>query len=173
VSDLAAALQIAIKVHAGQRDKQGAPYLLHVLRVVEAVSDEAEPVAALHDVLEDHDLGVAALAPVRLSEVEWQALALLTRDKQEDYAHYIAQIASEDAGTWTHQKGVLLARGVKLADLRDNLGRIPLPPSPAHPDGFAALARWQQEWQWLKVRYERAIATLEQGTKPASTEGER
>lgn len=155
MSNLAAALQIAIRVHAGEVDKQGAPYLLHVLRVVEAVSDEAKVVAALHDVCEDSDLGIFNVAnEVELSREELAALCSVTRLPGTTYADYIDRILADEVG-------LPIAREVKLADLRDNLGRIPLPPSPAHPDGLAALTRWEHDWQSLKARYEKAIATLE------------
>lgn len=157
MSDLAAALQIAIRVHAAQTDKQGEPYLLHVLRVVEAVSDEAKVVAALHDVLED---GPAADCyrihrEVGLSDDEFVAFLALTKDLAatkgyETYANYIDHVASSN----------VLAREVKLADLRDNLERIPpFPPYDAAIDG--PWVTWNKEWLSLKARYEKAIRTLE------------
>jgi hypothetical protein len=159
MSELAAALQIAIKVHADQRDKQDQPYLLHVLRVVEAVSDEAKTVASLHDCIEDGgEEALAAVNVIALSRTERQALELLTRSPAESYADYIAQIAGEDARTWTDQKAILLAREVKIADLRDNLGRIP--PKPKRL-GRLEPNTWPRDWGSLKARYERAISTLE------------
>ncbi len=45
------ALQIAARAHEGQKDKDGGPYILHPLRVMNAVEGEAEKVVAiLHDV---------------------------------------------------------------------------------------------------------------------------
>lgn len=161
MSDLAAALQIAIKVHADQCDKQGQPYLLHVLRVVEAVSDEAKVVAALHDVVEDSDQDVMGLGKqLNLSRREQQALALLTRGDGESYTGYIAQLSDEGSATWTDQKAFWLAREVKLADLTDNLGRIPPEPFVGHPVA-AVVTQWRADWEPLKRRYEKAIATLE------------
>jgi hypothetical protein len=155
VSDLAQALMVAIRVHAGQTDKQGEPYLLHVLRVVEAVSDEAKVVAALHDVLEDGEgvLDIASHDSIRaldeLDDDEEEALSVLTRGVEE-YASYIGGIIE------TEGRAGRIAREVKLADLRDNLGRIPeitveTPGDEERYDG----------WQSLRRRYERAIATLE------------
>lgn len=162
MSDLAAALQVAIRVHAAQVDKQREPYLLHVLRVVEAVSDEAKVVAALHDVVEtaiEDGRGTAdGIHDVTEADVlleEFAAILALTRDAgaapgHETYATYIEHVAS--AGP--------IAREVKLADLRDNLGRIPPEPPGVSSYGFE-LARWHGEWGSLKRRYEKAIATLE------------
>jgi hypothetical protein len=146
VSDLAQALMVAIRVHAGQRDKRGEPYLLHVLRVIEAVGDDAKVVAALHDVLEDADgpggMCLAGLvAYCHLSMAEEAALDALTRREGEAYALYIQRIIAVGG----------IASRVKLADLRDNLGRIPTVHRPEDARRWAPLAR----------RYERAIETLE------------
>jgi hypothetical protein len=161
VSDLATALQIAITVHAGQIDKQGEPYLLHVLRVVEAVGDEAKVVAALHDVVEDSDLGVDDLSlRADLHDDECYALVLLSRSPDQPYADYITDFTLELFGPTPEA----LAREVKLADLRDNLGRIPPEPSETYAGSVLhkpRLDEWRDEWASLKARYEKAIATLE------------
>ena len=48
------ALELAAIHHAGQIDKAGEPYILHVLRVMHAVEGiKAKTVAAMHDLLED------------------------------------------------------------------------------------------------------------------------
>jgi (p)ppGpp synthase/HD superfamily hydrolase len=41
------ALQIAAQAHEGQKDKDGQPYILHPLRVMNAVESEAEKVVAI------------------------------------------------------------------------------------------------------------------------------
>jgi len=155
MSDLAAALQIAIRAHAATVDKQGQPYLLHILRVVEAVSDEAKVVAALHDVCEDgSDDWMTVATHLGLPVGDAHALGILTRGHCT-YADYIGRIARcEDifgAGD--------LAREVKLADLKDNLFRIPLECNISE-EGLASARRWQS----LKRRYETAIRTLEDVT---------
>lgn len=165
MSDLAAALMIAIRVHAGQLDKQGEPYLLHVLRVVETVSDEAKVVAALHDVGEDSDLGIFNVArEAGLGRHELAALCSVSRVPGTTYAEYIARIFADEVG-------LPIAREVKLADLRDNLGRIPDRPDDDRPVvhatafGLEKTARprdvWDSTWPSLKARYEKAIETLE------------
>jgi GTP diphosphokinase / guanosine-3',5'-bis(diphosphate) 3'-diphosphatase len=152
MSDLAEALMVAIRVHAGQVDKQGEPYLLHVLRVVDAVSPEAKVVAALHDVLEDGgDEALRLVLGLNIGQSEGAALRWLTRTEHESYADYVACIAEREG------IGGELAREVKLADLRDNLNRIPKKP---RRDGVAALV-WAQDCLPLKRRYEKALATLE------------
>lgn len=157
MSDLVAALQIAIKVHADQREKSGEPYLLHVLRVVESVGDEAKVVAALHDVPEDYR-GVVRWQDLMhnfgggLSLNEAQAVELLTRQPGWKYAAYVKRIAEWPTGAGP------IAREVKLADLRDNLGRIPPVDATWITDSEA------KSWASLKARYEKAIATLEAAT---------
>ncbi len=51
------AIEIAARAHAGQRDKAGAPYIFHPLRLMLAVrGDEVRMAAVLHDVVEDTPL---------------------------------------------------------------------------------------------------------------------
>ena len=48
------AIEIAVKAHAGQTDKAGAPYVLHPLRMMLRMHSETDMMAAvLHDVVED------------------------------------------------------------------------------------------------------------------------
>lgn len=156
MNDLAQALMVAIRVHAGQVDKQGEPYLLHVLRVMEAVqSERAKVLAALHDVIEDGDLswwdleGLFAEGMYIANSVE-----VLTHGPGESYVEYIEGIADGHSSTWFAE-----CREVKLADLRDNLGRMPEVPG---VDATGTGSRpTRDEWASLRRRYEKAIATLE------------
>ena len=158
---LAKALMVAIRVHADQRDKQGEPYLLHVLRVVEAVgSERAKVLAALHDVWENG--GASALDPEDLFTVEEgmfiaNSLEVLTRSDSETYAEYIEGIRDGHSSTWVAE-----IREVKLADLRDNLERIPPEPPKllSNPLSAKTYGEWKADWQPLKARYEKAIAVL-------------
>jgi (p)ppGpp synthase/HD superfamily hydrolase len=137
------AVEIAARAHAGRVDKYGESELLHVLQVVMAVPPEARVVAALHDVLEDSELGAEDLRAAGLGEVELEAVELLTRGEDEPYAEYIDRVvtAPGEAGR--------LARVVKLADVRNNLARL----TPEHEDH--------------RERYEHALKRLEQATTPA------
>ena len=57
MATLERAIALAAEAHEGQTDKAGAPYILHVLRVVLACPPgDAQIVAALHDVVEDTDM---------------------------------------------------------------------------------------------------------------------
>jgi guanosine-3',5'-bis(diphosphate) 3'-pyrophosphohydrolase len=128
------AVEIAARALAGVEDKHGEPVLLHVLRVVVAVPPEARVVAALHDVLEDSDVTAEDL---ELPEPELEAVKLLTRGEDEPYEEYIERIATAEG------EAGRLAQVVKLADLRDNLGRL------------------TPELEHLRPRYEQAIRRLE------------
>lgn len=124
------ALAEAIMAHRGQVDKQGQTYILHILRVVLAVSDEAKVVAALHDVLEDSNRNLPFFWN-ELTDEERVALRLLTRGPEQPYGEYIHAIATS---------GNHLAAEVKVADLVDNL----------RPGGPSS----------LRERYDRALREL-------------
>ena len=131
------AVEIAARAHAGHTDRYGEPELLHVLKVTVAVPPDARVVAALHDVLEDSDMTAADLQAAGLGEVELEAVQLLTHDDDEPYDAYIDRLATAPGESGR------LARIVKLADVRNNLGRL----TPKFED--------------LRERYERALARLE------------
>jgi hypothetical protein len=114
------ALEIAARVHAGQPDKVGEPVLLHVIRVVVAVSAEARVVASLHDALEDKRVSEDQLRDAGIRREDLEALRLLDKAGRPDdeYQDYIEEIAAAEG------EAGCLAREVKRADLRDNLGRM-------------------------------------------------
>jgi (p)ppGpp synthase/HD superfamily hydrolase len=110
-----AALQIALDAHRDQLDKQGMPYILHVLRVALMCRTEEAMLAALcHDVLEDvaesrkaafHNRILSELGPEIVSVV-----SLLTRPLTWTYEEYITRVISNP-----------VARAVKKFDILDNL----------------------------------------------------
>jgi (p)ppGpp synthase/HD superfamily hydrolase len=62
MSTLARAIEIAVSAHKGQKDKSGAEYILHPLRVMERGKTEIEKICGvLHDVIEDSDWTFEAL----------------------------------------------------------------------------------------------------------------
>lgn len=109
---LAEAICTATIVHDYQTDKAGQPYILHCLRVMLAMRNDADRiVAVLHDVVEDSaDWQLSDLADFGPDVVE--ALDALTRREGEDYFAYIDRL-----------KLCPQAVRVKLADLHDNLDR--------------------------------------------------
>lgn len=104
------ALEIALQAHKDQVDKAGEPYILHPLRLMQAMSSEKEQIVAiLHDVVEDSEWTLKALKLAGFSEEVIEALDCLTR-RHESYPEFIERVIVND-----------LARKVKIADLKDNL----------------------------------------------------
>ena len=131
------AVETAARALAGKADRFGEPDLLHSLRVALSVPEDARAVGVLHDVVEDSDVTLDDLVRLGLSEVEVEAVKLLTHDDDDDpYADYIERVATADG------EAGRLARIVKLADVRDNLGRT------------------RPEMEHLRERYEQALKRL-------------
>lgn len=111
MSTLEKAIAIAAQAHQGQKDKVGAPYILHPLRMMLKMDDEKEMIAAiLHDVVEDTDWTLRDLAKEGFSEEVLEAVDRLTRRAEESYEEFIERIKPNP-----------IARNVKLADLEDNM----------------------------------------------------
>ncbi|HRH76831.1 MAG TPA: hypothetical protein PK129_05730 [Cellvibrionaceae bacterium] len=105
------ALGIALIAHAGQKDKAGAPYILHPLRLMMTAEEpDTQVTALLHDVLEDSELTEDDLNQAGIPEHIAAAVAALTRQIDETYEEFIARIAEDP-----------LARRVKILDIQDNL----------------------------------------------------
>ncbi len=120
------ALQIAARAHEGQQDKHGQPYILHPLRVMNAVDDEtAKVVAVLHDVVEDTSVTAEDLRREGFDEAVLAAVECLTHRHGETYADYVVRCKADS-----------IARRVKLADLEDNSrpSRALLRPDRIEPD---------------------------------------
>ena len=105
------AYRIAQKAHQGQKDKAGADYINHPVRVASNVGDDESAiiVALLHDVVEDTDITLNDLNTFLLPK-ESEALRMLTHDESVPYMEYIEQIS--------HNR---LATLVKMADLKHNM----------------------------------------------------
>jgi (p)ppGpp synthase/HD superfamily hydrolase len=148
MSTLERAICIAADGHRGQVDKAGAPYILHVLRVMMAMpANEERIVAVLHDLLEDTTWTTDDLRREGFSESIVEAIDSLTRREGEDYDAFIARVATNP-----------ISRQVKLADLADNadISRFPAPT----PQDYAR-----------KMKYERATQTLREDPQQASMQG--
>lgn len=111
MTTLEQAITLACKVHAGQLDKAGEPYILHPIRVMLRVQGETlRSIAMLHDVIEDSDMSADDLRTLGFDERIVQAVDALSRREGEDYFAYVQRAVSDP-----------LAREVKQADLLDNL----------------------------------------------------
>jgi (p)ppGpp synthase/HD superfamily hydrolase len=108
---LETAIRLAAKVHKGQVDRYGKPYILHVMRVMMRGHDFDEQVlGALHDVLERSDLTVEDLARKGFSPRVLKALGHISRIPAETYEQYIDRVVQDN-----------LAIRVKLHDLADKM----------------------------------------------------
>jgi (p)ppGpp synthase/HD superfamily hydrolase len=135
---LEAAIEMAVKVHRGQVDKAGEPYILHPLRVMFRIREqghsvEAQVAAVLHDAVED--------TPVTLDDIAFlnpDVAALVdavTRRPNEAYLDFVRRAASNPE-----------ARALKIADIEDNLSRL----DRLRPEDTESLGR----------RYEKALEIL-------------
>ena len=107
------AIEVAAKAHGRKpkRDKGGAPYILHPLRVMMAVETPVQRiVAVLHDVLEDTPVTADDLRDDGFSETAIAAVDALTKRKGESRIT-AARRALQNP----------IARAVKLGDLNDNM----------------------------------------------------
>jgi (p)ppGpp synthase/HD superfamily hydrolase len=110
MSTLERAICIAATAHEGQVDKAGAPYILHLLRVMLALSSEEERiVAVLHDLFEDTIWTADALRAEGFGERIIEAIDGVTRHEGEPYDQFIRRASTN-----------VISRRVKLADLADN-----------------------------------------------------
>jgi (p)ppGpp synthase/HD superfamily hydrolase len=109
-ADLERALQIAVQAHAGQKDKNGAAYIFHPLRVMmRCTSERAKMAALLHDVVEDTDWTFEQLAQEGFPADLIATLKLLTHEEGVSYDDYVTRTMTDP-----------IAMEVKIADLEDN-----------------------------------------------------
>lgn len=105
------AVELATRVHTGQLDKGGTPYILHPLRVMLNTDNELERICAvLHDVVEDSDISFEDLRREGFSEEVITVLDCLTKRDGESYDDFISRVLTNET-----------ACRVKLADLCDNM----------------------------------------------------
>lgn len=110
MSTLERAIALAATAHAGQTDKAGAPYILHVLRVMLRLDTPEERIAAaLHDVVEDCGWTLDQLRAEGFPEISITAIDSVTRRESETYEEFVLRAKAHPVG-----------RRVKLADLADN-----------------------------------------------------
>ena len=138
MNDLEKAIKLAGEVHRNQLDKGGTPYILHPLRLMLQMEEEAEMIAAvLHDVVEDTDLEVEDLRQRGFPEEAVEAIECLTKREGEDYDTFISRV----------EKNPLAAK-VKIADLRDNMNMERIPE--VGPGDLKRLARYHRALNRLK-----------------------
>ena len=104
------ALEIATRVHRGQKDKNGVAYILHPLAVAAQLDSlELKTIAILHDTIEDTEVTADYLLEKGIPKYIVNAVQLLSKPENEDYETYLKRVKENP-----------LARQVKLADLAHN-----------------------------------------------------
>ena len=111
---LAQAIELATSSHRGQIDKSGKPYILHPLRVMNAVlaeghSEDVAIAAVLHDVVEDTDTTIDEIYKLFGGTVA-ETVDALTRREGESYNTYVKRVLDFRRATI-----------VKLYDIFDNI----------------------------------------------------
>lgn len=112
MSTIEKAIEIAVMAHKGQKDKSGADYILHPLRVMERGKSEIEKICGvLHDVVEDSEWTFEMLKNEGFSDEVIAVLRCVTKESEkEDYDVFINRIAQNP-----------IAVEVKINDLLDNM----------------------------------------------------
>lgn len=136
------ALRVAVAAHTGQKDRNGAPYILHPLRMMlRQHTDTERIVAVLHDVIEDSDWTLTDLRREGFSEEIIAAVDSVTRRENETYTAFVARTKQNPLGS-----------RIKLADLEDNmdLRRI----DKLEEKDFERLAKYHLAWLELNAASE-------------------
>lgn len=134
--------ELAARLHAGQVDKAGLPYIEHP-RAVERLAaglgggTDQRIAALLHDVVEDTDCTVEQLAEHGVPEPAVRIVQTMTRRGGEDYSSYLARVVAEPTAVL-----------VKAADVLHN----------SDPDRLAGLDRATADR--LRSKYLTASRTL-------------
>ena len=111
------AIEIAVNAHKGQIDKAGKAYILHPMRVMLRGKNETEMIVGiLHDTIEDTPVTLDFLQAEGFSEEILLALACISKEKGEDYGHFIERVLTNP-----------LATQVKYYDMEDNMNRERIP----------------------------------------------
>jgi (p)ppGpp synthase/HD superfamily hydrolase len=117
MSTLERAIALAATAHEGQLDKAGAPYILHVLRVMLRLQNPEERMAAvLHDIVEDCGWTLDRLRAEGFPEAVVTGVDAVTRREAESYEEFVLRAKAHPIG-----------RRVKMADLEDNADLTRLP----------------------------------------------
>lgn len=104
----------AALMYEGVFDKKGDPIVVHAMRValrLKEMGEEVQIAALFHDVVEDTPFTADDLAYAGLSEHSIELVKIMTRDKADTYAEYLAKILASKTD----------AIAIKLADLYDHI----------------------------------------------------
>jgi (p)ppGpp synthase/HD superfamily hydrolase len=105
-------IRLAVKGHAGQFDKGGNPYILHVLKVMDNLhsdDEELQCIAIGHDLIEDTRVTAKEMLRQGMSPRVVTAIEMLTKRKGQTDEEYLGLILSS-----------IDCMRVKKADLQHN-----------------------------------------------------
>ncbi|MCF7915957.1 MAG: HD domain-containing protein [Spirochaetaceae bacterium] len=135
------AIELALEAHRGHTQRNGAPYILHSLYVMQQVNGEVRQTAAVvHDVLEDSPLTLDDLRSEGFCEQVVSLVDALSRRAEETYEQYIQRLAKNPS-----------AIPIKLADLRHNMDALRL--VDFTPDDGLRFQRYHKAYRQLERRY--------------------
>ncbi len=134
------AIEIALRAHAGQKGKDGAPYVLHPLRLMTRMdTDEERMAAVLHDVVEDSEVTLEDLRGAGFPEGVVETVRLLTHEEGISYEGYVERLKAD-----------AMARRIKVADLEDNSDIRRL--SGIEEKDLERLRKYHRAWQILRPK---------------------
>ena len=129
---------ICVTKHGGQRDKAGAAYFQHPMRVAMNCEKDVEKIVALlHDTIEDTDVTPEWLKQQGFSDEIVEAILSITRNPGEDYQHFVERAKKNPIG-----------RVVKIHDLEDNLNVLRL--KEVTPEMAERLSKYLKALEFLK-----------------------
>ena len=109
------AFEFAAEAHRGQIDLDGMPHIFHAIRVAsKQTTPERVIIGVLHDVIEDTCMQLPTIAQMFGHDIA-RSVKMLTRDEGMPWKRYVEDNVCTDTD----------AMFVKLADIQDNLQRMP------------------------------------------------
>ena len=130
--------KLAREAHQGQKDKSGADYIWHPLRVsARCTNPKAKIAGLLHDTIEDTYVTPQLLKDMGFDDEIVDAVIALSRRADETYAEFIVRAAQNE-----------IAKEVKIADLEDNMDIRRLPDI-SEKDAMR-LKKYLHSWRYLQ-----------------------
>ncbi len=144
------AIELALRVHRGQRDKHGAPYILHPLRVGLRARNDVEMIAGfLHDAVEDsRGRGEVEVTLDMLRAMGFPDEIVITVDhltkleidgREEEWEPYIDRVMQHES-----------AMRLKLLDLEQNMDTTRI--SRFNNSDSDRLTRYVDAWHRIRER---------------------
>ena len=130
--------KLAREAHKGQKDKSGADYIGHPLRVsARCNSTKAKIAGLLHDTIEDTYVTPQMLKEMGFDDDIVEAVLALSHRPDETYAEFIVRASKNE-----------IAKEVKIADLEDNMDVRRLPE--ITDEDMLRVRKYLHSWRYLK-----------------------